>query len=117
MISSQCYVMRFLYIQLVLLCVSLEVSAIVRPENFGAKGDIVTNDTQAFEKTIAIGEDVLIEGTYKIDAISLKPYQSLIGKPGCRLLYNHILVAEGCHLKGIVLDGQWEHKGCCCLRK
>jgi|GEM_PF-4781225 len=111
MISSQCYVMRFLYIQLVLLCVSLEVSAIVRPENFGAKGDIVTNDTQAFEKAIATGEDVLIEGTYKIDAISLKPYQSLIGKPGCRLLYNHILVAEGCHLKGIVLDGQWNTKG------
>lgn len=111
MILSQGYSLRTLYTLLALFCASVEVGAIVRPEAFGAKGDSVTDDTQAFEKAIATGEDILIEGTYKIEKISLKPCQSLIGKNGSRLLYSHAVVAAGCSLKGIVFDGRWKTRG------
>lgn len=111
MILSQGYLLRTLYTLLALFCASVEVGAIVRPEAFGAKGDSVTDDTQAFEMAIATGEDILIEGTYKIDNILLKPYQCLIGKKGSKLLYNHVVVAEGGALKGIIFDGQWKTKG------
>lgn len=111
MILSRSYFSKALYILLALFCVSVKVAAFVRPESFGAKGDKMSDDTQAFEKAIATGEDILIEGTYKIDVISLRPNQSLIGKSGSKLLYNSIVISEGCYLKGVIFDGQWETKG------
>lgn len=109
-LSHRCILNNFIVL-LALFCASAKVAAFVRPEDFGAKGDKVTDDTQAFEKAVATGEDILIEGVYKTDIILLKPNQALIGKKGCELLYNYVEVAEGCHLSGVVFDGQWNTRG------
>lgn len=84
----------------------------VLPEQFGAKGDGVSNDTRCFENAINTGLDISLNNkTYKISDVSLKKGQRIIAKQGAVIIYHSISLFEGCALKNITLDGQWNTRG------
>lgn len=78
---------------------------------YGAKCDGITDDTEAFERAIRTGKNVILKGTYLISDIYLCKGQRLIGKDKSRLLYNSISLLDNCVIKNVVLDGQWKTKG------
>ena len=86
-------------------------ASIVTPEMFGAKNDGVTDDTEAFKEAIKTGNDVVLNGVYLINSVRLLSHQKMIGKNGARLIYNNLILLDGCILKDIELDGQWKTKG------
>ena len=84
----------------------------VLPEHFGAKGDGVSDDTRCFEEAINTGLDVFLSNkTYKIRDVSLKKGQRIVAKQSAIIKYHSITLFEGCALKNITLDGQWNTRG------
>ena len=51
----------------------------VTPEQFGAKGDGVSNDTSAFQSAVNTLKPVMLKNKYLIDTITLPSYSTIIG--------------------------------------
>lgn len=84
----------------------------VLPEQFGAKGDGISDDTRPFMEAINTGLDISLNNkTYKITDVSLKKGQKIVANQGAIILYHSITLIEGCALKNITLDGQWNTRG------
>lgn len=84
----------------------------VLPEQYGAKGDGISDDTRSFDDAINTGLDISLDKkTYIIRDISLKKGQRIVAKQGAIIIYHSITLFEGCVLKNITLDGQWDTRG------
>lgn len=96
---------------LLLFFTSLSSASYVTPEMFGAKCDGINDDTYAFELAIKTGKNIRLNGVYLISGIRLLGKQMIIGNKGSRIIYNSIILSEGCSLKNLELDGGWNTLG------
>ena len=58
----------------------------VTPEDFGALGDGVTDDTSAFEEAIAAADVLLLTGSYHIDRVTVTKSLEIVGIGGAKII-------------------------------
>ena len=81
------------------------------PEQYGAKGDGVTDDTKAVMTALLENEKVFFNGRYRVKYITIPEGRQLIGKGSASFLYFAIDVSANCTIKNIVFDGEWNTRG------
>lgn len=89
---------------------SKKVEHFVTPENFGAVGDGVADDTEAFNNAVASGKAVHAYGTYKVTSVTLPKYLngtgSIVGTVNVSELNSRF---EGITFKGTI---NWNARNC-----
>ena len=81
------------------------------PEQYGAVGDGITDDTESILAALAENESVVLNGTYKVGYLVIPRGRQFVAKDSAVLLYFAVDVMDDCTVKGIVFDGQWHTRG------
>lgn len=84
---------------------------LVRPEQFGAIGDGITDDSHAITQALHDGRSILLSRCYKVKSITIPDGTDIIGLQGSRIQYYEILINSDVSIRSVVFDGGWNTKG------
>lgn len=81
------------------------------PEQYGAVGDGMANDTKAVIAALNNGDIVVFSRVYKVDYIRVPHGRRLISDGSAAILYYAIDVYDDCSIERITFDGGWHTRG------
>lgn len=83
----------------------------VTPEQFGAHGDGISDDTEAFIKALNEDKNVLLTQKYRIKALEIPSNKKIFGTNSSAIIYYDIIVNSNVKIEGVLFDGEWSTKG------
>lgn len=89
----------------------LLASSYVTPEQFGARGDGIIDDTKAISLALKDGRPIIFHREYSVHSLIIPSGHKLIGREGAKLNYYEIIIGDGVKIDRIVFDGKWNTKG------
>lgn len=93
---------------------SISIASLARtstPEQYGAKGDGMTDDTQAIAAALKENDKLVLQGTYRVEYLNIPEGRELVGNGTARLLYFAVDIAGNCRVRNVTFDGQWNTRG------
>lgn len=86
----------------------LLASSYVTPEQFGARGDGIIDDTKAISLALKDGRPIIFHREYSVHSLIIPSGHKLIGREGAKLNYYEIIIGDGVKIDRIVFDGWHE---------
>ncbi len=113
MIKGKCFyvLMRSCLLFFLLSLISSTSYCYVTPEQFGACGDGVSDDTKAFIKALNVGREVVLTKTYRIKTLDIPNGSRIVGHNGSSISYYDIIINNDVKLEGLEFNGEWKTKG------